>query len=286
MHYLYRITIITNQKVYIGQTQDYKQRWRQHKLETKKENPKMIINCAMKKYGIDNCLFEVIAICKSWEDANEMETLLVSQYNSLVPNGYNVSNGGSNAPKTEEWKQHMSIQTKKRFAENPQYAIDLRAAQHNYIDNLKERGLSMSGTFQPGHEVKPEWIEAMRQANLGRVQSEAEILKRMDSMRETIDGYIAEWGHHWNVGKPSHMLGKTHTEEARKKMSDANIGYRRSPATEFKKGTNYNAYNRKLTQEDEKEIKIKYLNGQSQRSLAREYNIDRSCIKRIIKELK
>lgn len=109
MYYLYRITCIINGKIYIGQAKDYNQRWRQHKWETNRERPRMIINKAMKKYGIEKFVYEVIATCKDIEDANEIETLLVKQYESHISTrkGYNVSNGGSNAPKTEEWKQMM-----------------------------------------------------------------------------------------------------------------------------------------------------------------------------------
>lgn len=70
----------------------------------------MVINQAMKKYGIENFTFEVIACCLNQDDTNDTETLLVIQEESHVSlgKGYNVSNGGSNAPKTETWKKEMS----------------------------------------------------------------------------------------------------------------------------------------------------------------------------------
>lgn len=107
---IYKITNFINNKVYIGQAKDCIQRWRQHKAESKKELPRMIVNRAMKKYGFDNFSFEVIVSCKTWKDANETETLLVSQYESHISTGkgYNVSAGGCNAPKSDEWKQKVS----------------------------------------------------------------------------------------------------------------------------------------------------------------------------------
>jgi group I intron endonuclease len=109
MYYLYKITCIINGKIYIGQTIDYNQRWRQHKWEANREFPRMIINKAMKKYGIDNFVYEVIATCKNIDDANETEAILIKQYESHISigKGYNVSNGGNNAPKSEEFKQMM-----------------------------------------------------------------------------------------------------------------------------------------------------------------------------------
>jgi group I intron endonuclease len=106
IHYLYRIINKINGKIYIGQTVEPDKRWYQHRRDA--ANPTMVIHHAINKYGADNFEFEVIAGCKTWDDANDTETLLVSQYNSLVSEqGYNVSLGGYNAPKSEEWKQAM-----------------------------------------------------------------------------------------------------------------------------------------------------------------------------------
>lgn len=105
IYHLYRITNIINRKIYIGQTIQPEKRWNQHK--TSAANPRMIISYAIKKYGNAAFEFEVIACCKNQEDANETETELVAQYNSLIPSGYNVSLGGSNAPKSASWIQAM-----------------------------------------------------------------------------------------------------------------------------------------------------------------------------------
>jgi len=107
IHYLYCITNKINGKIYIGQTVQPDKRWYQHKNMAAQDQPMMIISYAIKKYGNQAFEFEVIAGCKTWDDANDIETLLVSQYGSLVPNGYNVSLGGMNAPKSEAWIQAM-----------------------------------------------------------------------------------------------------------------------------------------------------------------------------------
>lgn len=82
-----------NDKLYIGQTVRPKQRWSQHKTYAKRDNPVQYIHRAMMKYGIDNFQFMVIAGCKTSEDANETEKLLIKQYDSKRE-GYNVSPGG------------------------------------------------------------------------------------------------------------------------------------------------------------------------------------------------
>ena len=108
MFYLYKITCTVNQKVYIGQTVQPDKRWYQHRHQA--ANPTQVIAYAIKKHGAENFIFEIIAVCKMQEDANYLEEYLINQYDCLAKNGkgYNISLGGMVAPKTEEWKAHMS----------------------------------------------------------------------------------------------------------------------------------------------------------------------------------
>lgn len=114
IYYLYKILNIENNKIYIGQTVQPDKRWYQHKYDSTKDRIPSLISQAIKKYSNSSFEFEVIVCCKSYEDANELETLLVKQYNSHVSNnqGYNISLGGMNAPITEEVKEKMSLAKK------------------------------------------------------------------------------------------------------------------------------------------------------------------------------
>ena len=105
--YLYCITCNINNKNYIGQTVDPTSRWRGHRRDS--ADPKVPLQFAIKKHGASNFQFEIIATCKGQDNANELETELVAQYDSFVNNnkGYNATHGGMNAPKSEQWKQAM-----------------------------------------------------------------------------------------------------------------------------------------------------------------------------------
>src|ERR1019366_1526047 len=109
IYYLYIITNLVNQKVYVGQSIEPKNRWKAHQNAALKK-PTQTIHFAMAKHGIENFTFEVIAVSFNQDDTNDTETLLVQQHESHISTGkgYNVSLGGSNAPKTEEWKAYMS----------------------------------------------------------------------------------------------------------------------------------------------------------------------------------
>ena len=144
IHYLYRITNKINQKIYIGQTVQPNKRWNQHRHDA--INPTQVIHHAINKYGIINFEFEVIALCKSQNDANLVEEELIKQYNCLVKDGegYNISLGGIVAAKSDEWKRamkewHVSLSPEER-AERSQ---KIREAT---IKQISEKGHPAQGT--------------------------------------------------------------------------------------------------------------------------------------------
>src|ERR1700722_3132659 len=108
-HYLYRITNLINGKIYIGQSVSPESRWRAHRRAS--EDPEWAIHYAMRKYGINNFEFEVIAsgilpctclpgiagLCQ--DDANYEETFFVAYYDSFIGDGkgYNETLGRDNA---------------------------------------------------------------------------------------------------------------------------------------------------------------------------------------------
>ena len=136
VHYIYRIINKINGKIYIGQSVDTIRRWYDHKRDAAKQNPPMLITKAIKKYGNNNFDFEVIACCKSWKHANELETILVAQYHSLVPYGYNMTLGGYNAPKTESWKLAVSKTLTSNVETFLERAYQIHGDRYNYSESI------------------------------------------------------------------------------------------------------------------------------------------------------
>lgn len=96
--YVYKITNLINQKIYIGITNNYKKRWSNEKTNPKDPRRQQVITLAIAKYGKDNFNFEVLYSNLSIQEACEKEKQLINDYNCLVPNGYNVDKGGEYHP--------------------------------------------------------------------------------------------------------------------------------------------------------------------------------------------
>lgn len=92
---IYKITSPAG-KVYIGQTINFESRMTKHKSVSECPNAKgysTILCNAIRKYGWANMKREIICVC-SGDVVSQNEQYLIKVYNSLVPNGYNMTVGG------------------------------------------------------------------------------------------------------------------------------------------------------------------------------------------------
>lgn len=88
---IYKITNLLNGKIYVGQTQrSFEERISEHKY-----HGKLYIDREIKKYGWENFKAEIIEECQTVEELNEREIFWIATLNTLKPNGYNLTVGGS-----------------------------------------------------------------------------------------------------------------------------------------------------------------------------------------------
>ena len=107
---IYKITNNVNGKSYIGFTEDFDRRWRQHKTDYKhKFRP---LYNSMRYYGIENFDCQVIYQTPDREHALlEMETYFIKEYDTYNK-GYNCNMGGTNT-NTDEMRSRASERMKK-----------------------------------------------------------------------------------------------------------------------------------------------------------------------------
>lgn len=86
---IYKTTNLINNKIYIGQTTNV-QKW--EKREYKGSGK--LIKSSIKKYGWENFKSELICYAYNQEELNDLEIKYIEEFNSIFPNGYNISPGG------------------------------------------------------------------------------------------------------------------------------------------------------------------------------------------------
>lgn len=149
MAYIYKITNTVNNKVYIGKTEKINpiDRWSEHKNDMLKETAEVRpLYRAIKKYGIDNFVFEII---EKTNEPEKREIELIKEYNSYIgfyqSNGYNATLGGDGRKYIDEEKV-ISL-----YLENLKNSITLVAKELDISSDtasaiLKRNGIEIKET--------------------------------------------------------------------------------------------------------------------------------------------
>ena len=240
-YYVYLHTNLINGKKYVGITsQEPEQRWKNGKGYKGQH-----FSNAIKKYGWNNFKHEVLYSNLSETKAKILEVSLIHFYESADPKyGYNVSEGGDIV--SEETKNKISKankgkvrseETRKKLSEslsgvnNPNYGK--RGAETSmYGRHLSEEHKAKISEANSGanhhfygkrlsEEHRKKLSEAHKGANnpnYGRHLSE-EHRKKISEANSGVNSYM-----YGRTGAAAPMFGKTHTEEAKIKMSEAKKG--------------------------------------------------------------
>ena len=204
MYNIYLITNLENKKQYVGITKfSITERFYQH---TKRG---FILTKAIKKYGEDKFSIELIEEVDTSGKAYELEQSYIKEYNSKVPYGYNITDGGDGIfgwEATEEYRQECSERVKQLHKEKK---VGMYGKMHS--DETKRKMSEASkGKSKPwliGRKFSPETIEKLRQLNLGKIVSE-ETRKKISE------------NHHDISGKNNPMYGKKHSPETIEKLKE------------------------------------------------------------------
>lgn len=148
-HYLYCITNKINNKSYVGQSIDPKERWRKHMWDVKRQtgktaqSKKFAIHNAIAKYGEYNFEWQIIDQVNTEQESNELEIFYIQYLNTLFPNGYNLTHGGDNHSLTYEARKKISDTLKttssligKKGKTHPRFGVVPTQAER---DNLSKK---------------------------------------------------------------------------------------------------------------------------------------------------
>ena len=204
MYNIYLITNLENNKKYVGLTKfSITERFYQHVKRG------FLLTEAIKKYGEDEFFIELIEEVDTAGRAYELEQYYIKEYNTKVPYGYNLTDGGDGIfgwEVTEEYRQECSERVKQLHKEKK---VGMYGKNHS-DETKRKMSVASKGKSKPwliGRKLSPESIEKLRQINLGRVLS--------DETRKKISE-----NHHDVNGENNPMYGKKHSPETIEKLKE------------------------------------------------------------------
>lgn len=140
MIYLYRLRNTVNGKIYIGQTNNFAQRRRDHRATDRPKTKRYPIYNAIQKYGFDKFEMECLIEFESGEDADAAEIFLIKFLQTQNREfGYNLADGGKvnrGYKHTEEFKKKKSEHMKKLYKIRRVYNAKLTDEQASKIREL------------------------------------------------------------------------------------------------------------------------------------------------------
>jgi group I intron endonuclease len=151
--YIYKVTNLINNKIYIGQTiNNVKYRWSAHCSSASKCKA---LSASIATYGKDSFKVETLEVIEAQdkvaliEKLNLLEIKYIKEYSSEAPNGYNLSPGGDRL----SFYNRVSTKGKKRGKYKQRTAEELaKNAERNSKTHLKP--IKCNETGQVWNSVK------------------------------------------------------------------------------------------------------------------------------------
>ncbi len=255
-YYVYKITNILNNKIYIGQSMSPTKRWKRHTyLSQSKIKSNQYIHRAMNKYGVYNFIFDIVKECNSKDEVNQVEFDLINEYKTRDKNfGYNIKPGGY---KRGGWKHSEETKAKQKTnwknIHTPESIIKATESRRGY-SHSKETKKKMSeagknnlhngnykkGRSRPEEETNKSMITAAK--NYGSKVCNATDCYRADGSKVNGIRYCSmheqrfrKYGTTVLPPRVAHNKGKPLSNETKRKLSESLTGRKIHNKIEFTK---------------------------------------------------
>jgi len=215
---IYKLTSPSG-KSYIGQTCNFRMRCHQHKYSGSHCTR---LSSAIKKYGFDSFIHQILESGLSDEQANDLEEKYIKEHKTLHPNGYNLTSGGMTSRHSDESKKLISLAQKGRVkSELERRKISESNRGKVQSDETKEK----KRIANIGKKMSAEAIAKTAAANTGRKMS----AEHKERLRIIHTGSKAS--EETKAKMSAARKGRKVSEEAIKKSADSRRGIKRTEET-------------------------------------------------------
>lgn len=189
---IYKITNTVTNKSYVGMSVNAHERFKKH-INNAISGINRRLYDSMRHHGFDKFILEIIDNAQSREEASVKEKYWISLLDTMIPNGYNMTQGGDGGYTLENWTEEDRKLLYKKQGES-------------------RRGLPTSDQKR----------EKLSKAHSGKIISD----KQRKQISETLKrkGCSPPDEYKWKKGQAGTFTGNTHSNEVRFKISSARLG--------------------------------------------------------------
>ena len=215
---IYKATNNINGKLYIGKTYNFEKRKNEHRYDIDNGLP---FHRALKKYGFDNFLWEIIDNADTDKEAREKEVYWINKLNSCIhfknSNGYNITIGGEGGT---SWNSKPVVQ----FDLDGNYidefiscscAAVMLGLDRKSIERASKLEYSQSGGFQ--WKLKETW----NGKSIGKYERKPSVRKREIVQLDLSGNYIATYSSVTEASKQLKIIRSNISGALRKQVKTA-----------------------------------------------------------------
>lgn len=156
-------------RIYIGQSSDLKNRFKQYRVSSKVKRKLTYIERAIQKHGWDAFDSRLIIAAKGKEYLDLLELNAIKVFDCMKPNGFNLREGGNTSSFTQETRKKMS-DIRKEYLKKPEVLANLREKRKQQIlpkeaydkSAAKQKQMKWMNDGIKSYKVNPDKIEDMK----------------------------------------------------------------------------------------------------------------------------
>jgi group I intron endonuclease len=171
VHSIYCAVCLANGKLYVGQTRRSVAVRRCHaEHESREENLERAFPKALKKYGTENFAWFVIGKTDDDDEAAEMETALIHQLGTLLPEGYNMIDGRRMSAPDVSLSERVRAENLRRWADEDQRARIIESLRRGARRRVERFGAPLPA----GRQLSEEHRQRISEQRKGKAPAHAQ----------------------------------------------------------------------------------------------------------------